>query len=136
MPVSSISEASLLANEALPITAVQTGRSDSKRDSSQSARKVIVTAPARAATAVRFSITASPNAPGMRAIVSPAAGTRALKTTRAIGIRWSGRSLARRAVAVIVITANRKITADTSAPRTSAIAEATAAGAMPYRTRV
>ena len=132
MPVSSISEASLLANDALPITAVQTGRSVSKRDSSQSARNVIVTAARqRRDGASGWRSAASPNAPGMRAIVSPAAGTKALKTTRAIGIRWSGRSLARRAVAVIVITANRKITADTSAPRTSAIAEATAAGAMP-----
>ena len=44
MPVSWISEASLLANDALPITAVQTGRSVSKRVSSQSAMNVVVTA--------------------------------------------------------------------------------------------
>jgi len=131
MPVSSISEASLFANDALPITAVQTGRSDSKRDSSQSAMKVVVTAAASAAIAVLGPISASPKAPGISATAIPAAGTDALKATRAIGIRWSGRSFARRALAVIVITANRNTTADTSAPRTSAIADATQAGARP-----
>ena len=87
MPVSSISEASLFANDALPITAVQTGRSDSKRDSSQSAMKVVVTAAVSAARAVLGPISASPKAPGISATASPAAGTAALKTTRAIGIR-------------------------------------------------
>jgi hypothetical protein len=131
MPVSSISEASLLANGALPITAVQTGRSASKRDSSQSAMKVVMMAAARAATAVSGPISASPKAPGISATAMPAAGTKAWNTTRAIGIRCTGRSLARSAVAVIVITANRKTTADSLTPRTSAMADATAAGASP-----
>ena len=131
MPVSWISEASLLANDALPITAVQTGRSVSKRVSSQSAMKVVVTAAASAATADRPSITASPKAPGISATARPAAGTDALKATRAIGIRCSGRGLARRAVVVIVITANRKMTAESRSPRTSTMAAATVAGASP-----
>ncbi len=131
MPVSSISEASLLANEALPMTAVQTGRSCSKRVSSQSAMKVVVTAAASAATAISDWISCWPKAPGISATAMPAAGTEALKATRAIGIRCSGRLWARSAVAVMIITANRKTTSDTSLPRTSAMAAATAAGATP-----
>ena len=91
----------------------------------------MVTAPVSAAKAVWGPISASPKAAGMSATAIPAVGTAALNTTRAIGIRRSGRSLARMAVAVRVITANRKTTADSVIPRTSAIPDATAAGASP-----